>query len=402
MKKIISCFIAIVLICIVGFSIYKKNNPQSEIEKRLNNSNVYPYYQSLSTEDKEIYVNICTAIETFDYAMDFGKFDTYKEAREMKNKAVEIYSALIYEQPQYFWIDPYGCRYSIVEEKGNKFTFYATGILSPKEAKEKKEIFDKKISEIVSAAKTKTDIYSQVLYVYDEILDNTSYDYELSKEINKSNQNIFTAYLSDDEPQHTTDIKQTAYGCLIDGKTVCSGYSLAFNLIMQELGYECGAVKNTSLSTSLSFLGNAHVSNYCKLDNEYYYFDLTWDDTGFDSEYYKKYFDYSYENFAITKQEFTKRHLIEENVYAPDGQSLKYDYYVKNKMYFEKYDFESVKESILSQSSKNYVVLKFGDYSETLKSQTELLENRKILSLIGEKELTYVIPEFSTFLYIFF
>ena len=85
MKKIISCFIAIVLICIVGFSIYKKNNPQSEIEKRLNNSNVYPYYQSLSTEDKEIYVNICTAIETFDYAMDFGKFDTYKEAREMKN-----------------------------------------------------------------------------------------------------------------------------------------------------------------------------------------------------------------------------------------------------------------------------------------------------------------------------
>ena len=100
---------------------------------------MYPYYQSLSTEDKEIYVNICTAIETFDYAMDFGKFDTYKEAREMKNKAVEIYSALIYEQPQYFWIDPYGCRYSIVEEKGNKFTFYATGILSPKEAKEKKE-----------------------------------------------------------------------------------------------------------------------------------------------------------------------------------------------------------------------------------------------------------------------
>ena len=71
-------------------------------------------------------------------------------------------------------------------------------------------------------------------------------------------------------------------------------------------------------------------------------------------------------------------------------------------MYFEKYDFESVKESILSQSSKNYVVLKFGDYSETLKAQTELLENRKILSLIGEKELTYVIPEFSTFLYIFF
>ena len=181
---------------------------------------MYPYYQSLSTEDKEIYVNICTAIETFDYAMDFGKFDTYKEAREMKNKAVEIYSALIYEQPQYFWIDPYGCRYSIVEEKGNKFTFYATGILSPKEAKEKKEIFDKKVSEIVSEAKAKADAYSQILYVHDEILNNTSYDYELSKEINKSNQNIFTAYLSDDEPQHTTDIKQTAYGCLIDGKTI--------------------------------------------------------------------------------------------------------------------------------------------------------------------------------------
>ena len=94
--------------------------------------------------------------------------------------------------------------------------------------------------------------------------------------------------------------------------------------------------------------------------------------------------------------------MIEENVYAPDGQSLEYDYYMKNEMYFEKYDYESVKESIRSQSGKNYVVLKFGDYSETLKAETELLENRKILSLIGEKELTYVIPEFSTFLYIFF
>ncbi len=402
MKKIISYIVVIALIGVVGFSIYKKNNPQGEIEKRLNNSNLYPLYQSLSVEDKEIYVDLCAAIETFDYRMDFGKFDTYKEASAKRDKVFEIYDILVYEQPQYFWIDPFGCRYNIAEEKSNELTFWPGTILGSVEVKEKKKVFDDKVSEIVSVAETKRNTYEKVLYVYDTIMANTSYDDELSQKIDDANENRFENYLSDNKSKDSSNIRQTAYGCLIEGKTVCSGYTLAFNLIMQELGYECGVVSNRNLLGAIGLNTGYHVSNYCKLDGDYYYFDLTWDDTGFDSDEYKKYMDYSHRFFAITRAEFEKTHLIYDDTYAPEATATKYDYFVKNNIYFEKYDYEAVKQSILLQGSNNFVVLKFSDYSEALKAESELITEQKIYSLIGKNECKYLMPEFSSLLYIFF
>ncbi len=402
MKKIISYIVVIALIGTIGFSIYEKiskNNMQNNIEEKLNNSNLYPFYQSLDDDEKEIYIDICTAIEKFSI-LELGKYKTSKEAHTIGDKYSNIFSSLIYEQPQYFWIDPSGLNCRIAEMDGNKLTIGFHRFANKEDVKEKKEELNKKVSEIVSAAKNKRNTYEKALYVYDKIMEIASYDYELYEDIEEYKDNYIENRISGELTSFDPKIAQTAYGCLIDGKTICSGYALAFNLIMQELGYECGTVKNTALG-SFSFGAN-HVSNFCKLDGDYYYFDLTWDDTGFDSEEYKKYMDYSHQYFAITRAEFENTHVIDKEAYAPEATSNKYNYFVKNNIYFEKYDYELVKPHILSQASNGFVVLKFKDYGERYAAESELLSEQKIYSLIGKNECKYLTPKFSTLLYIFF
>lgn len=120
-------------------------------------------------------------------------------------------------------------------------------------ARIKEQEYQKKVNEIVEHAKAENGIFNKVLYVHDYILENCRYDYELAK-------------------KDKADLGVSAYGCLIEGSTICSGYTLAFTSIMQKLGIEVGSEFNNYAQFSII---EGHVWNYCKLDGEYYYFDLT-------------------------------------------------------------------------------------------------------------------------------
>lgn len=62
----------------------------------------------------------------------------------------------------------------------------------------------------------------------------------------------------------------TAYGCLIDHKALCGGYSKAFQLIVNKLGMKCGVVTG--------YADEPHGWNYVQLEDDYYWVDVTWDD----------------------------------------------------------------------------------------------------------------------------
>ena len=61
----------------------------------------------------------------------------------------------------------------------------------------------------------------------------------------------------------------TAYGALVEGRAVCQGYALSFQLLMQRLGVE-------SLFVSSSMMN--HAWNMVQLDGSWYHVDCTWDD----------------------------------------------------------------------------------------------------------------------------
>ncbi|HRL56640.1 MAG TPA: transglutaminase domain-containing protein [Lachnospira sp.] len=69
-----------------------------------------------------------------------------------------------------------------------------------------------------------------------------------------------------------SDMNQSAYSVLINGSSVCAGYSRAFQYIMQQLNipcYFCTGYAN----------GGYHAWNIVYIDGKYYNVDLSWDDS---------------------------------------------------------------------------------------------------------------------------
>lgn len=93
-----------------------------------------------------------------------------------------------------------------------------------------------------------------------------------------------------------SDRSHSSYGALVDGVSVCSGYSEAFNALLNELdidSYIAGGVAN----------GGAHAWNYVQFEEGYYYVDVTWDD--YDDGVLR------YDYYQLTEDQIDDDHIIE-------------------------------------------------------------------------------------------
>lgn len=387
-KKSVGGILVVLLVILIAVGFVKGHFEESAAENKVRerlDSGVYPFYNSLNEKEKEFYVNICKSIEAFrEDAVIFYK--TEEECEAARDKFETFMHTLLYEQPQYFWVNPnsYGLGTFEIDHE-YQLRARLEYLLEEDAAMEKKEVFDKKVDEIVMEAKTRQNTFEQVLYVHDAIVGNTVYDHELYE---------------NGTPEDYKNLVVTAYGCLVDGKTVCNGYTLAFSLLMRELGYECGAEFNDYSKPSIFDIPyEAHVWNYCKLDGEYYYFDLTWDDP----------VDYpggawSYQYFGITKDELllTNWHK-RKDAPVPDCNGTKYNYYNYNGYNISLYSFEAAKAAILKQNPENHVALRFDDYGELLHAERDLLTDGRIREILGEiQNVQYSISRSALYLDIFY
>ncbi|MCR5626610.1 MAG: hypothetical protein K6F99_04775 [Lachnospiraceae bacterium] len=200
---------------------------------------LYPYYQMLNDNSKALYRQM--------FANANGEFYEFKPvidnatAKELKN----AFTALICDHPEVFWIETgYGFLYT-PDGRVNAITLYpnktadnlVTSIAT----------FEGAAREIASGAAELSTPYEQEKYVHDTLAKKLSYD--LGAEMN-----------------------QTAYSALVNHKTVCAGYSRAFQYVMQQLKiptYYC-----------YGYAGENHAWNIVSLYDGYYNVDLTWDDSG--------------------------------------------------------------------------------------------------------------------------
>lgn len=114
--------------------------------------------------------------------------------------------------------------------------------------KEQEEKTDKVVADLINDnnLKAKSD-YECIKFVYDYLVDNVKYDYTYSK--------------------------VSAYNALIEKKSVCSGYALAFQKIMDALEIPCSYIINYN-----------HAWNSVYLDGKWYNIDVTW---GSNESYYR-------------------------------------------------------------------------------------------------------------------
>lgn len=150
-----------------------------------------------------------------------------------------------------------------------------------------KVLLNYKVDEVIKdKIKDNMTEVEKIRVIHDYIIDNSKYDK------NRSDNNIFD-YQSN-----------TAYGVLLEGYGICSGYTDSMMLFLERLGIESYKVSSEN-----------HVWNKVLIDNKWYNLDLTWDDPvnsdGSDS--------ILHDFFLVTDEEMLKNdkteHIYDKSVY---------------------------------------------------------------------------------------
>lgn len=135
----------------------------------------------------------------------------------------------------------------------------------------------------------KPAVPDRILYekIYDKILELAEYDDSIATMTYASRLSL------------NMRIQRSAYGALVDGHTVCTGYARGFEALCKELNLPCWVVSGTRD-------GVRHTWNLVKADGELFYVDCTSGDTGADKD----------QAFLFTKEQ------MDANGYIMDGNFI--------------------------------------------------------------------------------
>lgn len=196
----------------------------------------YPYYHMLNDSEKELYRQI--------YANAFAMQERFKPCVEVFSTNVgRVVEAVYMDNPVLFWVEnSYGCKYGSDGRVLEISLQYNEASKKPDQSRQK---FDEKAEEILRVARTLGSDYEKEKYVHDKLAAQISYSAE-------------------------APMNQSAYSALVNGKTVCAGYTRAFQYLMQQLGIPCFYCRGYS--------GENHAWNIVEIYGDYYNVDLTWDD----------------------------------------------------------------------------------------------------------------------------
>ncbi len=196
----------------------------------------YPYYHMLNDSEKELYRQI--------YSNAFAMIERFKPCVEVFSTNVgRVVEAVYMDNPVLFWVEnSYGCKYG---SDGRVLEISLQYNEASKKIDQSRQKFDEKAEEILRVARTLSSDYEKEKYVHDKLATLVDYDAE-------------------------APMNQSAYSALVNGKTVCAGYTRAFQYLMQQLGIPCFYCRGYS--------GEKHAWNIVELYGDYYNVDLTWDD----------------------------------------------------------------------------------------------------------------------------
>lgn len=137
-------------------------------------------------------------------------------------------------------------------------------------------------------------------------------------------------------------------GVFLDGKAVCEGYARAVQYLLQRCGIECAEAAGNLHRQG----GGAHAWNIIKIDGEYYYLDVTWDDSS-DTVQAVKSNDLGFDYFCITSEELSRtRDLAYCPVPMPECTATKANYYHHNGLVLDAWNGDKVKAFAVAAAEK--------------------------------------------------
>lgn len=272
------------------------------------------------------------------------------EGKVDPNDMGNIISMITWKHPELFWITGYHISY---DDHEADIDLKVIEDLDMGKISEISEELDKEAERIAKEAEKFDSDYEKALYVHDAIIEDCEYDKENFDNNDKAH------------------FWGTAYGALVQHKAICQGYAEAYLLVMEKLGIECGVCGGIAADVG-------HAWNYVKLEGEYYWADLTWDDPFINDE--SGYLTHNY--FLINDDLLYIDRVIDEDVeFVPECRSMDMNYYVMSGCFFDSYDLTALDEAFDRTFDGDKVEFMFADdetYEEVL---SLLIDNGEIWQL---------------------
>ena len=237
-------------------------------------SSYYPYYEMLSNNiQRSAYNEILAAVSQ-------GQDTVYFTTRVTVNDIPDVVHAFVNDHPEFVWLDPslgdtrYYYNPSTYVVSRIVLDYYETGGANASQRQNMTTAFVNQANAIVNEAMKLSSPLSREVYIHNALGSRVKYT-----------DNYYD---------------QSAYSALVEGQSVCAGYSRAYQYLLQRCGIPCYFVYGTGYSNGS---GGSHAWNIVYVNGHYYNVDATWDDTLTES-----YGSYAYRYLNLPDSTFSTDH----------------------------------------------------------------------------------------------
>ena len=272
------------------------------------------------------------------------------EANMMASVSVDefwkVYYAVLADHPEIFWIGTS----AQVEHSGLTDTVIAYDVDVTIPAEEREAVREKLETEAdlcIGQIPAEYSDYQKIKAVYEYIVDRTEY-------------------------QADSPDSQNIQSVLLNRASVCAGYSKTFQYILNRMGFFCTYITGTIKD------GGEHGWNLVRIDDAYYYVDVTWGDPVFvnqvEGESGENSINYTY--LCCTDETLFQTHIPGDSVPLPECSSETYDYYKIHGFYYETFDYWTMYEVLMDSVRRGdrLIEMKFGSREAYDNAVFELFE----------------------------
>lgn len=253
------------------------------------------------------------------------------------SKIEKAWNALMNDHPEFFWLTggiettthepPVGRNYSVVEPEWT---------CSQEEALKRRQEVESIRAQYLEKYGGSGSEYDKIKTAYDYIVDTTEYDKNAP-----DNQNL--------------------YSVMVNGKSVCAGYSKTFQYLMKSQGILCLYVTGTDETNK-----DPHAWNIVQCGGKYYHVDVTWGDPLYADTKTSLPEDMriiNYDYLCCTDKEIAQTHTTDDDFELPVCNADDLNYYKNAGCYYDSYDPDVCRRVIYRDidDRKDVTIFKFAN-----------------------------------------
>ncbi len=252
-------------------------------------------FSLLGSDEKRVYIQIFNCFFNMESDVPLRTLDT--------DEVDKCFNYVLLDHPELFFVEGYK---TVVTRRGGvpiRLTISGKYSCSAKERAKAQKKIDAKTEEILSEVPDSEDEYDKVKYIFDYIVDHTEYDVSA-----ENNQNIVSV--------------------LVNGRSVCQGYSMTVKYLLDRMGIFCTLVYGYAG-------GDNHSWNLVRINGTDCYVDATWGDSSYRDYEGQDHNDRTNYNYLGADDEILKRtHKISSPAPTPPCTSKEEYYFVRENSYF--------------------------------------------------------------------